>query len=136
MPGLGAARERWFPSLRASDYSVTSPATTRYNCFAWALGIDDRWIEPDEDDPRRIFSEAGFAEVSDAEADPATDKIALYADELGVTHAARQLPNGRWTSKLGNWEDIEHADPDSLTGSLYGSLLLILSRPRPYTEMP
>ena len=40
-------------------------------------------------------------------------KVVLYADGNEWTHAARQLPSGRWTSKLGDYEDIEH---DTLDG--------------------
>ena len=37
------------------------------------------------------------------------DKIAVFANDQGIpTHAARQLPSGRWSSKLGELEDIEH----------------------------
>jgi len=42
-------------------------------------------------------------------------------------HAARQLPEGRWTSKLGELEDIEHALHD-LTGTVYGSVVLVMKR--------
>ncbi|MEG3937912.1 hypothetical protein QT995_07080 [Microcoleus sp. S36b_A3] len=43
-------------------------------------------------------------------------KIGLYVDSKGIpTHAARQLPNGKWTSKLGWLEDIEH-ELDGLVG--------------------
>jgi hypothetical protein len=49
-----------------------------------------------------------------------TNNVALYADGQGVPlHAARQWPDGRWTSKLGAMEDIEHALQD-LVGSEYG----------------
>ena len=40
-------------------------------------------------------------------------KVVLYADGSEWTHAVRQLPSGRWTSKLGDYEDIEH---DTLGG--------------------
>jgi hypothetical protein len=43
------------------------------------------------------------------------------------THAARQLPNGRWSSKLGKLEDIEHA-LDDICGSAYGSVVPVLKR--------
>jgi hypothetical protein len=51
-------------------------------------------------------------------------------------HAARQLPNGRWTSKLGVSEDIEHALHD-LTGLIYGSVALVFKRltPAPASEV-
>jgi hypothetical protein len=44
------------------------------------------------------------------------EKVALHAKHGCPTHIARQLPNGRWTSKLGRWEDIEHDEFD-LTGN-------------------
>lgn len=45
-------------------------------------------------------------------------------------HAARQLASGRWTSKLGKLEDIDHALHD-LEGMLYGAVVLFMKRPRP-----
>jgi hypothetical protein len=45
-------------------------------------------------------------------------------------HAARQLPDGRWTSTLGPGEDLEHALHD-LKGMVYGSVVLVLKRPAP-----
>ena len=44
------------------------------------------------------------------------------------THAARQLPNGWWTSKLGPSFDIEHATPEAVAGGVYGDPVLFLSR--------
>jgi hypothetical protein len=35
-------------------------------------------------------------------------KIAIYMKYGKPCHAARQLSNGKWSSKLGGWEDIEH----------------------------
>lgn len=59
------------------------------------------------------------------------EKIALYVDGDGEpSHAALQLPNGRWSSKMGTWEDIEHADTDCLEGGTYGQVALFLERPR------
>ena len=61
-------------------------------------------------------------------------KIALYVDEDGVpTHAARQLPNGEWTSKLGRSEDISHRTLEALESGEnkmlgYGSAALILKK--------
>jgi hypothetical protein len=43
-------------------------------------------------------------------------------------HAARQLPGGRWTSKLGNREDIEH-DLNAVSGEAYGTVVMVLKRP-------
>ncbi len=47
---------------------------------------------------------------------------------MGVPeHAARQLANGRWTSKLGRAEDIEHQLHD-LEGEVYGTVALLMKR--------
>jgi hypothetical protein len=56
------------------------------------------------------------------------EKIAIYVRSDIPSHVARQLPNGKWTSKLGLREDIEH-DLEALEGPEYGSVVLILSRP-------
>jgi hypothetical protein len=48
------------------------------------------------------------------------EKVALYAVDAVPTHAARQLPNGWWTSKLGPNVDIEHADLSALADGVYG----------------
>jgi hypothetical protein len=55
----------------------------------------------------------------------------LYATADGVpTHAARHLPDGQWTSKLGRWEDIEHRLPH-LEGETDGAVVKIMKRPMP-----
>ena len=40
----------------------------------------------------------------------------------------RQLPDGRWTSKLGKAEDIEHESPDDVAGRIYGEVDEFLKR--------
>ena len=61
--------------------------------------------------------------------------MALYGDAGGApTHVARQLPSGAWTSKLGDWEDIEHQTLASLeerpgAAPAYGKVARILKRP-------
>ena len=50
------------------------------------------------------------------------EKVALYGSGFMYTHAARQLPDGRWTSKLGQKEDITHNTPDDVAGGVYGEV--------------
>lgn len=62
-------------------------------------------------------------------ADFKKDCIALMVDgENDVVHAARRLENGHWTSKLGQWEDIEHDDLASIEGGEYGCVAAFLER--------
>lgn len=132
---------------------VTSPATTEYNCIAWAAGETDRFWWPDlmgvaywpEGVPRQESLEAfvqayrtlGYEPCDSAAVEFGVEKIAVYVDDLREPkHAARQLPSGKWTSKLGRGEDIEH---DALHGDYppscsYGHVAAILSRTRPTVE--
>lgn len=134
-----------FPNLQKADYRVTSEATPQYNCIAWAAGENGRWWWPDPmvqaywpaDIPReatleafvQVYAKLGYRFCESGELEPAYEKIALFALSDGVpTHAARQLRNGNWTSKLGTQEDIEHSLKD-LEGPQYGAVVRFLRRP-------
>jgi hypothetical protein len=68
------------------------------------------------------FATLGYEPCEGEAVEPGWERIALYGTADGVlTHAARQLLNGRWTSKLGCWEDIEHGLHD-LEGEAYGTV--------------
>jgi hypothetical protein len=59
------------------------------------------------------------------------EKIAFYLNPYGfVEHVARQLPDGRWTSKIGDHEDITHASIDALSGDEYGQARHFMERER------
>jgi hypothetical protein len=62
--------------------------------------------------------------------------VALYGNDLLYTHAARQLPGGRWTSKLGKAEDIQHDTPGVVAGGLYGNVVAIMKRPLRWDATP
>lgn len=139
--------EALFPRLRGTDYRITSPASDVYNCIAWAAGDTEHWWWPGEpartywppgvphqealEAFRDAFASLGFVVCEQADLEPGFEKIALFADAEGTpTHAARQLSDGMWTSKLGMSEDIQHALED-LIGTAYGSVVLILKRALP-----
>jgi hypothetical protein len=46
------------------------------------------------------------------------------------THAARQLENGNWTTKFGDFEDVEHIDLICLEGPRYGRSIVLMRRLR------
>jgi len=76
-----------------------------------------------------MFESLGYVPCEGSQLEPGFEKVALYAAGMFYTHAARQLPNGLWTSKLGKAEDIEHDAPDDLAGGLYGEVVQIMRRP-------
>ena len=82
------------------------------------------------------FGNLGYERCDSAEFELGYEKVALYVDDrLSVTHAARQLSDGRWTSKLGRLWDIY----DSLEGvcgpsPAYGLVAQIMRRPMPAAQ--
>ena len=75
------------------------------------------------------FRLLGYEPCPDGSFDEGYEKVAVYAASARVEHMARQLPNGRWTSKLGRAEDIEHAAPAELEGEAYGAVAMYMRRP-------
>ncbi|HET6575801.1 MAG TPA: hypothetical protein VFG68_19525 [Fimbriiglobus sp.] len=134
-----------FPWLTAANSRITSPADHRYNCLAWAANDSTHWWQPGpkfhwptpaDPDADRIedliaaFAAVGFVPCGPGDLEPGFERIALYADAAGrYTHAARQLPTGTWTSKLGIAEDIEHDTPDNIAGGIYGDVFGFMRRP-------
>ncbi|MFO0810435.1 MAG: hypothetical protein U0746_17560 [Gemmataceae bacterium] len=133
--------EAIFPGLHGTAYRVTSPNDSRYNCVAWAAGDTLRWWWPDDESywpptvPREetvaaleaAFASLGYAVCADVAVDGA-EYVAVFVDTDGrPRHAARRLPNGSWTSKLGEIVDIEH-ELHALNGVEYGTVARLLRR--------
>ena len=79
----------------------------------------------------QAFATLGYAPCDNGDLEFDTEKVVLYAKDDGLpTHAARQLPSGLWTSKLGQLEDVTHHTLDGISGSLYGTPSQFLKRPR------
>lgn len=135
---------RDFPKLKEEGFQITSEVTFKYNCIAWAMEDDQQWWWPDSfwqffwplNIPREetvdafieCFKSFGY-EVCDTDIfENNYQKVALYADIRGnPTHAARQLPNGKWTSKLGANHDIEHT-LEGLESEKYGTVARIFKK--------
>ena len=139
---MSAELEGAFPGLATDGYVVASPKTHAYNCVAWAAEDASRWWEPGiywpgplGDDLAALaglFAALGYAPCEGDELEAGHEKVALYADDQGEwTHAARQVPDGWWTSKLGPDEDILHRTPQALVGDLYGQVQAIMKRLTP-----
>lgn len=134
-----------FPNLQAGNHRVTSPPDKLYNCFAWAAQYTDRWLDPERPAGywppgislrltlttlTAVYAQHGYVRCNFPDHEAGYEKIAIYTDGRGIpTHAARQLPNGRWTSKLGENADIEHDTLDVLDGPVYGGAVRYLRRP-------
>ena len=133
-----------YPNLALTEYAVTSPRSQEYNCFAWVAGDQERWWQPTPEDEFywvqgvpmeetlsayiQAYQKLGYAICDNAVLETGYEKIALYVNDEGIpTHAAKQLSTGKWSSKLGWLEDIEH-ELEGLTGEKYGKVGQVLRR--------
>ena len=134
-----------FPDLEFDDPVVTHPADRAYNCVAWAVGVTDAWWWPDDDErfwppgvPNELTLAAmiaalgtvGYLVCADGQPEPGCEVVAVYAQAGIPTHVARQLPDGRWSSKLGKDCVVSHATPGGVEGVVYGRIVTFLRRPR------
>ena len=142
-----------FPGAKANhNFECKSDRDTHYNCIAWAVGKQDKFWWPKGErgyfwppglrrEPVgmetvenfiRAFKTERYEKCSGGKWDPKYEKIALYTNAKGVpTHAARLLPTGVWTSKLGNLEDIEHNTLQCVEGNVYGTVTMYFRRRLP-----
>ena len=139
-----------FPKLSHDNgFKVSSKATPVYNCIAWAYKLDNRWMWPntgeysfldgvhywpsdeildcDVSNFIEAFKLKGYECCDNSCFEPEyrnKQKIALYVKPgtTECTHAARELSNGCWTSKLGNDCDIQHGTPDTIENDGYGKV--------------
>jgi hypothetical protein len=139
------------PVLDETAFDVTSPSTARYNCVAWAAGDDQRFWSPAPGPGGRLLGGFYWPETvemlpaisaveavfrlqmyelcDDGSLEDGVEKIAIYGDGWGMAgHAARQLQNGRWTSKMGELADIEHDKPEDVESGLYGTVRRYMAR--------
>lgn len=137
-----------FPNLRTLGFTRTSEPDY-YNCIAFVAGdLQRKWwpgdyhpfMSPDywptgipNNETLSAFTQAlatvGYEPCSDGNLDIGFEKVAIYALNNEVRHAALQQLNGTWKSKLASDEDIEHTLA-GLEGPLYGSVIAFLRRPR------
>jgi hypothetical protein len=131
------------PRIRSlSPYlRVIGPPTDRFNSIAWAASDTQAWWWPagpfwppnvqqaeTVDAFVKAFETLGYRVCADASAESGYEKVAIHTDEDGCPiHAARQLPNGKWTSKLGGLELVEYDDVDILI-PIYGRIALFMKR--------
>jgi hypothetical protein len=133
------------------EITITSSSTEYYNCFAWAASKDDEWWDPNPmregfwppDIIRQETLQSYIAayqtidyEVCDGEDfEEGFEKIAIYVNDLGKpAHAARQLPGGEWTSKIGRWEDVKHEFAEQFIFEIrgrtidYGNIAVVMKK--------
>lgn len=134
----------FFPHSAHYPFQVTSPEDENYNCIAWACEDTGKWYWPDPanlyywpDEIQReetiqafkaLFESCGYETSDNGELETGFLKIALFVDQNGTpTHAARQLNNGMWTSKLGGDIDVAHY-LFAMEEGFYGNVCLFMKK--------
>lgn len=135
--------EERFPNLSKSNYRILAPVNSEYNSIAFAAGDSSRWWSPKreywpEGQPKsmslntiiNLYTSLGFQLCGTADFEPGIEKIAIFQGQDGeVTHVSKQMESGKWQSKMGARELIEHDTLDALAGGLYGDVTQILCKP-------
>ncbi len=139
-----------FPLLVEGQYRRTSSQTPDYNCIGFALDDEKHWWQPvnedwdrgmawhrdapDEDELAtyiRLFELHEYECCDSPDLEVGFEKVAIYWGDDGV-HVARQKTSGKWESKLGRLEDIEHDTLELLETDgnkpAYGKVEQILKR--------
>lgn len=139
----------WFPALgKDPNFRITSDSTPAYNCIGWALGMNDVWVglyhptnyawtwwpesvpcNENRDSLISLFEYFGFSKCADSTIEADYDKVALYADEEGWTHAARVIGDNIFHSKIGTAWDIHHSGGNTFDNTEYGSIYAYMKRP-------
>ncbi|MEM9541054.1 MAG: hypothetical protein AAGA60_16325 [Cyanobacteria bacterium P01_E01_bin.42] len=86
-----------YPNLARTQYTVTSPRSQEYNCFAWVAGDRERWWQPTPGDefywvegvPReetlsayiQAYQTLGYVPCESEFLEPGYEKIALYRSQ-------------------------------------------------------
>jgi hypothetical protein len=135
---------RW-PNLTDDNHSVKSHSSENYNCIAWAYEVSDKRMWPGTPDYFwpfgvigtdelemiiQLYLDAGYEKCENSELEEGYKKVAIYVNQEGPQHAALQLKSGRWTSKLGSMQDIEHDNLEALEGEYYGRASVFLKKRR------
>ena len=140
----------YFPNLK-DKYDETSEETDSYNCVAYILEIDDKWIDsysyywPDDlkrgDSPQHYAEffkrknydnkRVDFEKCDKGNFEKGIEKIAIFQDKFGnFTHVAIQLENENWSSKMGDYEDIIHYSLEAVGKGDYGEPVIFMQRKR------
>jgi len=128
---------RKYPRLVDSDWCVTGPATSTYNCIAWTIGVTSRWVWDEVDtagDGNGDVSVADFDAFYDRHGlkpvqnqTPTDAEVALFGNSTGPTHAARRSSQAcdgtpMFESKRGENIRILH-QVSQLEGGFYGDIV-------------
>ena len=131
-----------FPNLSGEDFEILAQPSRRYNCIPyaavdttqlwWPNGISywPPWATVDNkiESLKELFAGLEYEQCQYSNAESGYQKVALYEIQGKFQHAALQMPNRPWRSKMGQGPVIEHRSPESLSGEKYGHPVVYMRR--------
>jgi hypothetical protein len=131
-----------------NEYLCRSDEDETYNCLSWVAGDNTRhWFPGALEGTRGVywpnrskslktedviaaFELHGFSSCTNGSLEIDIEKIAFFSDgDNDVRHAAWQRETGAWSSKLGNYEDVDHMELRLFEGG-YGVLKAFMQKRR------
>jgi hypothetical protein len=106
--------------------------------FDFTSNVDWPWKHIPDDTVEgwvKVCELHGFTEADSKHFVPGYEKVAIFEDEDGVSHACRQDRSGVWKSKLGVGPDIDHTSLSDLQHG-YGQIARVLQKRRPDWDDP
>ncbi len=77
-----------------------------------------------------FYQMCGFCKADNFLLETGWEKIAIFEDMGEVAHAARQLEDGSWVSRIGDLVDVIHYDLDAVSGGANGLPCAVVKRVR------
>jgi sulfite reductase alpha subunit-like flavoprotein len=121
---MGESHRWWYPP--ESTHGRFWPSSLASSSSHWPAGI---FAAPLIGLFQKAFETKNYSQCTGPAREQGIEKIAIYGYETGeARHAARQLANGSWTSKMGHSVDIEHETLEALEGAFYGKVRVYMAR--------
>ena len=131
-----------FPNLYSEGFEILEPLSQRYNCVAYAAGDISQWWWPDRinywppwatrdnrmESLKEVFAGLGYEQCNGDSLEDGYQKVALYELQGRFQHIVAQTLNGLWRSKMGQGPVMEHRNPESLSGGMYGTPTVFMRR--------
>ena len=131
-----------FPKLSHEDFEILDQPSDLYNCIAYAAGDTSKRWDPNGnyywppyatrdsriESLKEVLAGLGYEPCDDSYLEDGYQKVALYEVQGEAKHAAVQMSNGRWRSKMGQGPVVEHRSPESLSGGMYGDATITMRR--------
>lgn len=132
------------------NFKLQSEPTYRYNCIAYAMGMDDRWVDSmnlpwhwwppvlKDQSPESLinaFEYLGFEKCGMNDSiEEEYDKVVLYKIGDEWKHAAKVVDNNVYHSKFGESFDGSHSGNDVLS-AVYGMPYQVMRREKANTHL-